>query len=127
MGWSYADWFGPFYPAGTPSRDALTQYARVFDCVEIDSTFYGTPPDNTVRHWFKSTPDNFLLSPKVPRLITHDAKLHDVAEPLQHFVHTMALLGPKRGPMLLQMPPDFTRADLPALQAFLPIFQAPSQ
>jgi uncharacterized protein YecE (DUF72 family) len=123
MGWSYADWYGPFYPPEVASRDALAHYARVFDVVEIDSTFYGTPQESTVKHWRKVTPEHFRFCAKVPRLITHDAKLTDVEEPFREFVRRMGMLGPKRGPMLLQMGPDFTRADLPALEAFLPLLE----
>ena len=121
MGWSYADWNGVFYPNDTASRDAIALYARAFQAVEIDSTFYGTPREATVRHWKTATPDHFVFCPKVPRAITHDAGLIDVLELLREFARTMRLLGAKRGPMLLQMPPDFTRAELPALREFLPI------
>jgi uncharacterized protein YecE (DUF72 family) len=121
MGWSYADWNGPFYPAAGPGKQAITLYARAFEVVEIDSTFYGTPRETTVRQWVDATPPGFLFCPKVPRLITHDAGLRHVGAPLEDFVATMALLGEKRGPMLIQMPPSFTRDQLPDLQAFLPL------
>lgn len=120
MGWGYSDWNGVFYPTDANSRDNISLYGMAFDVVEIDSTFYGTPRESQVRQWEKSTPPNFVFCPKVPRLITHDMGLEDVTEPLRIFVRTMGLLGAKRGPMLLQMPPSFTRAELPALQAFLP-------
>jgi uncharacterized protein YecE (DUF72 family) len=120
MGWGYADWSGVFYPASAPSRDYITLYARVFDTVEIDSTFYATPRETQVKHWAKVTPPDFVFCPKAPRLITHDLRLIGAAEPMAEFVRVMGLLGPKRGPMLLQFPPDFTRAELDALQAFLP-------
>jgi uncharacterized protein YecE (DUF72 family) len=123
MGWSYTDWNGVFYPAQASSRDVLSLYARSLDTVEIDSTFYGTPRETTVQQWRKTTPEDFVFCPKVPRMITHDAGLIDVAEPLANFVRVMGLLGPKRGPMLLQMPPGFTRAELPALQSFLPLLK----
>ena len=121
MGWSYADWNGIFYPNETAARDAIALYARAFQAVEIDSTFYGTPREATVKHWKTSTPDSFVFCPKVPRAITHDAGLIDVLEPLREFTRTMRLLGAKLGPMLLQMPPDFTRAELPALRDLLPV------
>ena len=121
MGWSYADWNGPFYPAAGPGKQAVALYARAFDVVEIDSTFYGTPRETTVRQWVEATPPHFLFCPKVPRLITHDAGLRKVGPPLEEFVATMALLGEKRGPMLLQMPPSFTRDQLRDLTAFLPL------
>ncbi len=121
MGWSYADWNGPFYPAAGPGRQAITLYARAFGAVEIDSTFYGTPRETTVRQWYDSTPPHFVFCPKVPRLLTHDAGLQKVGPPLEEFVATMALLREKRGPMLIQMPPSFTREQLPDLKAFLPL------
>jgi uncharacterized protein YecE (DUF72 family) len=120
MGWSYSDWNGVFYPANTDSRDALSLYARSFDAVEIDSTFYGTPREPVVKHWAKSTPTGFVFCSKVPRLITHDMGLRDALEPLQDFVRVMALLGPKRGPMLFQMPPSFTLDEADALKTLLP-------
>lgn len=120
MGWGYADWAGTFYPAEAASRDYIALYSRTFDTVEIDSTFYATPRETQVKHWAKVTPEGFLFCPKVPRLITHDLRLVDVGEELKRFVEVMGLLGPKRGPMLLQFPPDFTRAELDALKAFLP-------
>ena len=120
MGWGYSDWIGAFYPAKAASRDYISLYARCFDTVEIDSTFYGTPREQQVRQWRAQTPDHFLFCPKVPRQITHDLRLVGVTELLGEFVRIMGLLGPNRGPMLLQMPPDFTRAELGALEAFLP-------
>ena len=121
MGWSYADWNGVFYPKEVLARDAIALYARAFQAVEIDSTFYGTPRETTVRHWKSATLEHFVFCPKVPRSITHDAGLIDVLEPLREFTRMLRLLETKRGPMLLQMPPSFTRAELPALRDFLPI------
>jgi uncharacterized protein YecE (DUF72 family) len=120
MGWGYTDWTGVFYPAKAASKDYISLYSRRFNCVEIDSTFYGTPRENQVRQWRAQTPEDFVFCPKVPRQITHDLRLVNVADMLREFVRVMGLLGPKRGPMLLQMPPDFTRAELGALEAFLP-------
>lgn len=124
MGWSYEDWAGVFYPEGAISREYIRLYARTFDTVEIDSTFYGTPREPQVRQWAVMTPDNFIFCPKVPRVITHEMRLQDVLEPLEDFVRVMGLLGPKRGPMLLQMPPDFTRAELGNLRTFLPTLRS---
>lgn len=120
MGWGYADWSGVFYPAGVASKDYIAEYARAFDAVEIDSTFYATPRETQVNHWKQVTSENFLFCPKVPRLITHELRLVNTLEPLMEFVRVMGLLGAKRGPMLLQMPPDFTRDEFGALQSFLP-------
>jgi uncharacterized protein YecE (DUF72 family) len=121
MGWGYEDWAGNFYPEGTASRDYIALYAQTFDTVEIDSTFYGTPRESQVQQWAKVTPDGFTFCAKVPRVLTHDMRLRDIGEPLAEFVRVMGLLGEKRGPMLLQFPPSFTRAELSSLEAFLPL------
>lgn len=120
MGWGYTDWSGTFYPKAAASRNYIALYAKVFEAVEIDSTFYGTPREKQVKQWAQATPETFRFCPKVPRLITHDLRLVDAREPLAEFVRVMGLLGERRGPMLLQFPPDFTRAEFAALQAFLP-------
>ena len=48
QGWNYDAWVGPFYPEGTRPADYLTIYARGFDTVEVDSTFYAIPVAKTV-------------------------------------------------------------------------------
>ena len=82
IGWGYSDWNGVFYPDSVPMKQALPHYARTFNSVEIDSSFYGTPKVATVQNWAKSVPDNFIFCPKTPRLITHDLGLIDAEEPL---------------------------------------------
>src|SRR5690349_9546919 len=69
MGWSYTDWNGVLYPDGAENQEWLRLYARTFDTVEIDSTFYGTPRRSVVTHWLQSTPDSFVFCSKVPRTI----------------------------------------------------------
>ena len=83
--------------------------------------FYGTPRESQAKAWAQAAPDDFRFCPKVPRLVTHELRLVDAQEPLAEFVRVMGLLGRKRGPMLLQFPPDFTRQELPALERFLPV------
>ena len=124
MGWAYSDWNGVFYPEGMAAKEAISQYATVFETVEIDSTFYGTPRESTVLQWRDAVPDGFTFCPKVPRLITHEMGLRDCEEQLREFVDVIAKLGDKRGVMLLQMPPSFTRENLLDLERFLPILEA---
>jgi len=106
-GWSYEDWVGPFYPKDTGPRDYLSLYSRVFDCVEIDSTFYRAPSPVMVQQWYSNTPDRFLFTPKLPKLITHDQHLEDVSSYLGHFTSTLEKLNEKLGPFVIQLPPSF--------------------
>lgn len=102
-GWSYADWEGPFYPAGMAAGDYLEFYADRFPLVEIDSTFYRPPTARMVRTWRDRTPDGFRFAPKVPQVITHRKKLVDCREEVDGFVASVAPLGEKLACALLQM------------------------
>lgn len=119
QGWSYKDWIGSFYPPGTKDQDFLSTYATVFDAVELDTTFYGTPTPNRVQKWDAATPAGFQFTAKLPRTITHDRHLVDAGEELEEFLGAMAPLGGKLGAILIQLPPDFTADERPALEKFL--------
>ena len=106
-GWSYADWVGPFYPKNTEPQDYLSLYSQVFDCVEIDSTFYRAPYPTMVQQWYNNTPTGFTFTPKIPKRITHDQHLEDVTSYLSFFLRTLDPLNEKLGPFLIQLPPSF--------------------
>jgi len=97
-------WEGSFYPKGMRSRDFLGYYARQFQTVEIDSTFYGTPSASTVASWSEKTPPDFIFAVKVPQVITHEKVLVGCEAESDEFIERMASLGDKLGPMLLQFP-----------------------
>ena len=119
MGWNYPDWVGPLYPPGTPSREMLKLYARAFDTVEVDSTFYAIPAAKTVRGWLDRTPDRFVFALKLPREITHERRLQASDLLLGEFLERARELGERLGPVLIQMGPDFSPAERPALERFL--------
>jgi uncharacterized protein YecE (DUF72 family) len=95
-------WEGTFYPEGMRPAAYLTHYATRFRTVELDSTFYGTPPATRVRSWYERTPADFVFAAKVPQVITHEKVLADCDEEFREFVRTMEVLGEKLGPLLLQ-------------------------
>lgn len=119
MGFSYKQWLGPVYPAGMPPRNFLSHYSTLFDAVEIDSTFYGTPRPESVLRWRHSTPDNFTFCLKTPKAITHEARLTDGIEAMHNFVETAVLLQNKLGCILIQFGPAFTYAQVGELKQFL--------
>ena len=97
--WSSPDWRGKIYEQGAQPRDFLAQYARHFDTVECDATFYGVPRATTVDGWRARTPEGFLLSSKLPREITHERGLVDCADTLQEFLAVMGRLEGRMGPV----------------------------
>ncbi len=121
QGWNYAAWVGPFYPEGTRPADYLPVYARAFETVEVDSTFYAIPPEKTVRGWAGRVPDRFSFALKLPREITHERRLVGCGELVAAFADRVRLLGAKLGPILIQLGPDFGPEQRQALEAFLPL------
>lgn len=119
QGWNYDFWAGTFYPASARSVDRLELYSRVFDCVEIDSTFYAMPPADRFRSWYERTPQDFLFTVKLPREITHDARLVGSDDILAEFCERASRLDEKLGPLLIQLPPDFSPRERDALESFL--------
>lgn len=119
VGFGYKQWNGIFYPAGMKPASYLGFYANYFNSVEIDSSFYGTPRAETVEKWKRAVPDTFKFCAKTPQQITHDNRLHNMADDMAYFVNTMGRLDEKLGPILIQMPPDFTTAERSTLYEFL--------
>lgn len=119
QGWNYPAWVGPFYPAGTRAVDFLRTFARAFDVVEIDSTFYAIPPLSTVRGWASRVPASFTFACKLPQEITHERRFIDCGDLLASFTDRMRELGPQLGPILIQCSPDFSPAEGRAFAEFL--------
>jgi uncharacterized protein YecE (DUF72 family) len=109
QGWAYTDWIGTFYPPQAKQEDYLPFYSQVFDTVECDTTFYHPPKAAIARSWEKRVPAHFRFAAKVPQSITHQARLSRMGEQMQAFVKALEPLGPKLGPLLVQLPAEFTR------------------
>lgn len=119
MGFSYRDWEGPFYPPGISARDYLPYYGRIFNAVEIDSTFYGTPRRDAVIRWRDSTPDGFRICVKVPRAITHDASLVNCLLEMREFLESIRQLEDKLGVIIFQFPPSFDSTNFEIFDQFM--------
>lgn len=116
--WSSQDWVGVFYPEGTAPAEFITEYAKHFDAVEVNSTFYRSPSAAMVRNWHARTPPGFLVAAKFPQVITHEKVLVDCGDELEEFLKGMDLLGEKLGPLLLQFP-YFNKQAFPQPRDFL--------
>ncbi len=71
-GYSFADWVGPFYPPGTRPADFLSYYARHFDAVEVNSTYYRVPDAGMFERMVQKTPEGFRFVVKLNRAMTHE-------------------------------------------------------
>jgi uncharacterized protein YecE (DUF72 family) len=117
-GWQYRDWKGRFYPDDVPEARWLEYYARTFDTVEINNSFYKLPTREAVASWRSRAPRGFLFAVKASRYLTHLRKLKDPADPLELFFDRARRLGPHLGPVLYQLPPRW-RANPERLNSFL--------
>ena len=92
---------------GSPRRGShLARYGRRFPAVEINSSFYRPHRPSTYARWASETPEDFAFALKVPKAITHQRRLVDADEPIDRFLAESDPLGPKRGPVLVQLPPS---------------------
>lgn len=107
-GWSYNDWKETFYPKDlTDKNRRLRFYAEHFNCTEVNSTFYKTPPKETVQGWIESVPENFRFIIKLNRYLSHLKRLKSdeaVAQKLKEFNHIPEILGDRLGAFLVQLP-----------------------
>jgi uncharacterized protein YecE (DUF72 family) len=118
-GWSYPSWRGPFFPSNVMVRHHLAYYATQFSTAELNGVFYRTPSLEAVRAWRDSTPDDFIFAWKASKFITHWKRLRDTSRnSLALIEERLAILGPKAGPVLFQLPPQF-EADEERLASFL--------
>lgn len=117
--WGFEDWRGGLYAKDSRAADFLSQYARVFDAVEGNTTFYAEPSKATVEKWRRETEEGFRFCFKLPKAITHDAMLYDVVPDTERFLERLLPLLDRLGPIMIQLPPNFGAQDLPRLEAFL--------
>lgn len=107
-GWSYDEWVGTVYKNTKESK--LAAYSNLFDIAEINSTFYRNPSKGTVIGWNRYTPEDFLLTAKMPQKVTHDKNLDvskGIKEDLEEFCGLMRPLqeSGKLACILIQLPP----------------------
>jgi uncharacterized protein YecE (DUF72 family) len=112
-GWNYADWRERFYPKGLPPRRWLEHYARFFDTVEVNATFYRLGSPAAVGAWIEQTPAQFVFALKASRYLTHVKRLTVLERGVErYYAGIEPLVGsPKLGPIVWQLPANFHRDD----------------
>jgi len=110
-GYSFADWVGTVYPPGTKPGTFLSHYAKLFDSVEINATYYRTPSPQTFARMVERTPEDFTFVVKVPRAMTHDLVAFDrEREPFQEAIAPL-VRARRLGGLLAQFPHAFVPSE----------------
>lgn len=117
--WGNKDWVGEVFAPKTKPTDYLQQYAKVFNTVEGNNTFYGLPKREMVQRWKVSVPDTFQFSFKFPKIISHVHKLQHSRAEVKAFFKALTPLLEQVGVFFLQLPPSFNRKYLQTLERFL--------
>ena len=117
--WSLKSWQGRFVAHPLPAQERLRAYAGWCNAVEGNTTFYATPPRDTVATWAQQTDPTFRFVLKLPKVITHERRLAGVEDPLRIFLDAIEPLGPRAHALWIQLPGSFTPADVPVLEKFL--------
>jgi uncharacterized protein YecE (DUF72 family) len=118
-GWNYKHWWnGEFYPKELKPTQWLGYFAREFDTVEINNSFYRLPSNEAFDGWRTQVPSSFVFAVKASRFLTHIKRLKDPEEPLELFFSRAKHLGGYLGPVLFQLPPQL-KADVARLEIFL--------
>ena len=84
----------------------LHRYGRVFRAAEINSSFHRPHAAETYARWAQCVPREFRFAVKVPRAITHDARLRRSRALFERFIDEARGLGSRLGPLLVQLPPS---------------------
>jgi uncharacterized protein YecE (DUF72 family) len=117
-GWYYDHWENILYPTGLAKSKRFEVYAREFNSVEINATFYRFPSDAMVEGWYNKAPENFIYAVKANRIITHIQKLKNAEDTLDKFISAVSPMRDKLGVLLFQLPPSL-KQDIMILEDFL--------
>jgi uncharacterized protein YecE (DUF72 family) len=117
-GYQYRHWRNVLYPEGLSQRDWLPFYARFFDTVELNATFYRLPSEDAAARWRDIVPRGFAFAVKGSRYLTHMKRLLDAGDGIRRFYAPVSRLAEKLGPTLWQLPPQL-RPDPDRLDRFL--------
>lgn len=105
-GYSYAEWKGTFYADDASVEQFLPLYAQQLRTVEINNTYYRFPTEKLLDDWLAQTDDSFLFAVKANQRISHRHRLKNVEEVTREFTERCQRLGPRLGPILIQLPPQ---------------------
>lgn len=114
-GWSYDDWVDEFYPRHLPKEKWLEFYAKYFRTTEINGTYYSFPAPAVVQSWIAkaSRSSSFEYSLKMPKRVTHESLLLDLAHALEFEAKVLAPMHDAGclGAILVQLSPFIVRRD----------------
>jgi len=117
--WGRKDWVGKIYPKGTKEADYLSQYAKRFNCIELNTTFYRMPAVSQTAAWRAKVGGDFMFCPKFTDQITHMLRLRNTQELTDRFIEGISGFGNNLGPIFLMPHPGMGPAMMDTIEAFI--------
>jgi uncharacterized protein YecE (DUF72 family) len=117
--WGRKDWVGKIYPPKTKESDFLAHYAKHFNCIELNATFYRMPTQKQTSGWKSKVGPDFKFCPKFVDQITHIKRLKDVDELTNRFIEGISGFGENLGPVFLMPHPGMGPKTLLIIEAFI--------
>lgn len=105
--WGNKEWIGKIYPKGAKAADYLKYYSASFNTIELNSTHYRSPSQETVLRWKNLAQEGFVFCPKIPQSISHYSKLKNCREQTLLFADAISLFEEKMGHAFMQLHPSF--------------------
>lgn len=111
-GYHNYSWKNKFFPPSLSQTKWFEFYARFFNTLELNSTFYRFPRLKTLQNWYDKAPDDFMFSAKVPKFVTHYNRFKDTRTMMDDFYGVIGEgLKDKLGCVLFQLPPSLQYSD----------------
>lgn len=117
--WGRKDWVGQIYPKGTKEADFLKHYAKHFNSIELNATFYRIPTQKQTSSWKNKVGDGFHFCPKFSDSISHIRRLKDAQEVTDRFLDGISGFGNTLGPVFLMPHPGMGPKTLDVIEAFI--------
>jgi uncharacterized protein YecE (DUF72 family) len=117
--WGRKDWLGKIYPKGTKEADFLEHYARFFNCIELNATFYRIPTFKQTSNWKSKVGNDFQFCPKFTDKISHMKRLKDAQNLTDQFLEGISGFGENLGPVFLMPHPGMGPKTLEVIEMFL--------
>ena len=117
--WGKKEWAGQIYPAKAKEKDFLKYYARQFNAIELNATFYNQPSVKSVETWRSFATEGFRFFPKLTQQISQFKRLIEVEHLMESFMETLQLLGPHLEMCFLQLAHNYPARQIGGLRAFI--------
>lgn len=119
--WACKEWTGTIYPKNISEKQYLYHYTRQFNTIELNTTHYQTPNDQTIAKWKEQSDINFRFCPKLLQSITHEYKLvgNEAQRLTDNFLRQVSGLETLLGIVFMQLPPYFSPQNFSSLENFV--------